>query len=282
MRLAFVVAATMLCFSANSLLTRGAIGAGRIDWMPFMAIRLVSGAVTLAVLARMWDRRSAGARNWRPAVALGAYAMSFTWAYTRIGATAGALLLFGAVQVTMIGAGLVRGERPARVDWLGIALAIAGLLVLTLPTASAPDPVGSLLMLAAGVCWGVYSLAGRDSDDPIAATSDSFLIATPICLAAVAWWLPAAHITWSGAWLAVASGSVASGLGYSLWYTVLPEIAAWRAAIIQLTVPVLTGLLAELLLDESLSTRLFVATLLIAAGVVCTVLPAWHRASANR
>lgn len=277
LRVVLLTAATLICFSANSLLTRGALAESRIDWASFTLIRLVTGALMLALLVRGRSRRSTERGSWWSGVALAGYAVTFTFAYTRIGAAVGALLLFGAVQATMIATGLVRGERPARIDWVGVALAIAGLLVLTLPGAAAPDSTGAALMIAGGICWGAYSLAGRGSRDPLSATAGNFAWATLVAVIVVGLLIPQWHLSGQGVLFAAASGSVASGLGYTLWYTVLPALAAWRAAVIQLIVPVLTAFAAALLLGESISTRLVAASALISAGVWLTVAPAFHK-----
>jgi drug/metabolite transporter (DMT)-like permease len=221
-------------------------------------------------LVRLRKSPPAERGSWIGAASLASYALAFTYAYTRIGAAIGALLLFGAVQVTMIGTGLVRGERPARTDWIGVALAVAGLLVLTLPGATAPDTFGAVLMIAAGISWGVYSLAGRGSRDPLAATAGNFVRGTVLVTLGALWFVSMFRATPAGLVLATASGSIASGLGYTLWYTALPMLAAWRAAILQLIVPVLTALLAALLLDEAIQSRLIVATILVSAGVLLT------------
>jgi drug/metabolite transporter (DMT)-like permease len=231
----------------------------------------------LALLVRLRRSPVEDRGTWPGGLALAAYAVAFTYAYTRIGAAVGALLLFGAVQATMIGTGLVRGERPARIDWLGVGLAIAGLLALTLPGATAPDALGAALMLVAGAAWGWYSLLGRGSRDPIAVTSGNFWRATMLGLAVTVWLLPQRVTTGTGVWLAIASGAIASGLGYSLWYAALPSLPAWRAAVAQLAVPVLTALLAAWILGESIPFRLVGAASLVIAGVSLTVVPAWHR-----
>lgn len=271
MRVILLTAAALLGFSANSLLTRGALGAGAIDAASFTLIRLSTGAVTLLLLLR-WRRAPSGTGgSWRSALALAGYTVAFTFAYTRIGAAIGALLLFGAVQITMTGTGLVRGERPQRIDWLGMALAVSGLVTLTLPGAAAPNLTGALLMLAAGACWGAYSLFGRSSTNPLVTTAGNFVRATALAGAALAALLPNATLTWRGALLAAASGSLASGVGYTLWYAALPYLAAWRAALLQLLVPVLTALLAAAWLGEAISTRLLTATALVVAGVWLTI-----------
>ena len=270
MRLFAITTATLICFSANSLLTRGALGTDRIDWASFTLIRLVTGALMLALLVRLRNRTATERGSWTSAAALTGYAVAFTYAYTRIGAAIGALLLFGAVQATMIGTGLMRGERPARTDWLGVALALGGLLVLTLPGATAPDGLGAALMILAGVSWGIYSLAGRGSRDSLAATSGNFWRGAVLTALAVGWFIEASRMTTAGVLLASASGAIASGVGYTLWYTALPSLAAWRAAIVQLVVPVLTALLAAFLLAERIESRLIVATVLVSAGVLVT------------
>jgi drug/metabolite transporter (DMT)-like permease len=277
LRLFLLLGATLLGFASNSLLTRGALAVDRIDWPSFMLLRLVSGAAMLVLLLHLRGRRSGAAGSWTGALTLAGYAAAFTLAYTRIGAAVGALLLFGAVQATMIGTGLARGERPARIDWLGMVLAVAGLVVLTRPGLAAPDVGGALLMIVAGVCWGVYSLVGRAEADALSATAVNFVRASILGLAAVGWMLPRAQWTTGGVVLALASGSLASGVAYTLWYSALPHLPAWRAAIVQLTVPALTGLLAALLLGESITSRLLIATALIAFGVGLTIVPAWHR-----
>jgi len=203
---------------------------------------------------------------------LAGYAVFFTVAYTRIGASVGALILFGSVQLTMIGTGLVRGERPRQIDWIGLALAAAGLLVFTLPGVTAPDLIGSALMAEAGICWGAYSLLGRRRRDPIGATAGNFLRASLVGAIFLGVWLRWLHVTPHGVLLAVASGSLASGVGYTLWYAVLPSLAAWRAAILQLIVPVLTALAATVLLHEPLSSRVIISTVLIIGGVALTTI----------
>jgi len=270
-RTVVLTAAALVGFAANSLLTRGALGADRLDAATFTFVRLLTGALTLTLLARLRPRAERATGSWTSAAALAGYAVLFTLAYRRIGAAVGALVLFGAVQVTMIGTGLVRGERPARVDWIGVACALAGLLVFAIPGSTAPDVLGASLMAVAGVCWGVYSLAGRFARDPLGATAGNFVRATlaGVAFLAAAW--ASRRVTPGGLLLATASGSLASGIGYTLWYAALPALAAWRAAILQLIVPVLTALCASVLLGESISRRLVIATVLVAGGVALTI-----------
>ena len=270
-RVFIAMTAALIGFSANSLLTRGALGADLLDAGSFTAIRLLTGALTLTLLARLRAPAVREGGSWRSAAALAGYAIAFTLAYRRIGAGVGALVLFGAVQVTMIGTGLVRGERPRRLDWLGVAIAFAGLLVFTIPGATAPDAIGTALMATAGVCWGIYSLAGRRSRDPLGATAGNFVRATAFGLIFAAALSASSHVTAAGVWLAAASGSLASGVGYTLWYAALPSLPAWRAAVVQLVVPILTAVAAAPLLGEAITMRLAIAAALVTAGVGLTV-----------
>jgi drug/metabolite transporter (DMT)-like permease len=272
-----LTAAALVGFAANSLLTRAALGSASLDPASFALVRLVAGAVTLAALVRLRDRSPTHYGSWVSAAALGVYIVPFTLAYGRINASVGALVLFGAVQVTMIGAGLMRGERPARVDWLGVALALGGLLVFAVPGVTAPDPTGMALMAIAGVCWGVYSLVGRAAPDPLAATAGNFIRATVAGVLFVAVSGSSRHITSRGVLLATASGSLASGIAYTLWYAALPALAAWHAAVLQLIVPVLTAISAALLLHETITSRLVLATTLVLLGVLLTIVPRWHQ-----
>lgn len=259
--------AALLGFAANSLLTRGALGGGHLDPMAFMVVRLLSGTVVLGLLVWLRPASRAGRGSWLMAAALAGYAVAFTIAYTRIAAGAGALLLFASVHFTMFVSGVARGERPSPRGLIGTALALAGLVVLTLPGLEAPNVTGSLLMVAAGACWGVYSLAGRGSSDPLATTADNFLRATLISLP-VAWFAREAPVvTGVGVGLAIVSGAVASGLAYAVWYSVLPRLAAWRAALVQLAVPVLTAVAAVVVLSEPMTSRLLAALALVIGGI---------------
>ena len=276
MRVALLTAAALTGFAANSLLTRGALGHLWIDAPAFTIIRLVTGALTLALLVRARRRQQSRAGGWMSAFWLAGYAVAFTLAYTQIGAGIGALLLFGAVQVTMITTGLLKGERPRARDWFAVGLASTGLAWLTLPGAAAPNLTGAVLMLAAGACWGAYSLAGRSSGDPLAATSGNFWRASLLGVGALGLLIDTSSLTWRGALMAAASGSLASGVGYTLWYAALPSLTAWRAALLQLSVPVITALAAAVLLAESIPSRLLVATALVCVGVLLS-LPSGRR-----
>jgi len=267
MRAVLATVAALVAFAANSLLCRAALGGGGADAASFTLLRLASGAAVLFLLART----AGGARggSWTSAAALFVYAAAFSFAYFFLSAGVGALLLFGAVQVTMIGAGIAAGERPAPSVWAGLVLALGGLVHLSLRGARVPSPGGTLLMLTAGVAWGVYSLRGRKAGPPLPATADNFRRAAP--LAAVVWlvaWIGGStHVTPNGAALAIVSGAITSGLGYVAWYAALPYLTAARAAVLQLSVPVLAAAGGVLLLGEVLTARLIVAGVAILAGI---------------
>jgi len=278
-RTTLVTAAALIGFAANSLLCRAALGAGAIDAWSFTAMRIGSGALVLGVIARATRARNAarpvsGAGNFASALALWGYAAAFSLAYLRLPAGIGALVLFASVQATMIGWSAFRGARPSARELCGFALAFAGLVVLTLPGATLPDPLGLSLMALAGVAWGVYSLRGRASTAPLADTSDNFARSIPLALGALLFALAftSLHASLRGLLLASASGALASGLGYSLWYLALPQLGAVRAALVQLLVPVLTAAAGIIMLDERPTLRLLLAGPLILCGVGFAVL----------
>lgn len=287
-RTAALTALTLCAFAANSLLCREALGRRAIDPVSFTTLRLLSGAALLWLLARWLDPPPEGERA-RPgslgsALALSGYAITFSLAYVTLEAGAGALVLFGLVQLTMIAAGLRGGERPRLVQWLGLASAVSGLVYLLLPGLSAPDPLGVALMAVAGVGWGVYSLRGRGQTRPIAATAGNFLRAAPLAALGSLVALPFApvHVEPYGALLAVASGALASGVGYSIWYRALRGHTATTAAVVQLCVPVLAATGGVLLLGERPSARLAVAGVLVLGGVAAATLLAPPRVARER
>lgn len=264
--------ATLICFAANSLLCRAALRPGLVDAATFTSVRLVSGAVALALIVALSRRARPGGGSLGSALALFLYAWAFSFAYLRIGAGIGALLLFGAVQVTMLGWSVARGVRPSAVQWVGVAIALGGLAYLGLPGASAPDPTGALLMIAAGAAWGAYSLRARAARDPISANMENFLGAAPLSIALSLALLRSVHATPAGILLAVASGALASGGAYSLWYAVVPSLGATRAAAVQLAVPLLAGIGATALLGERLTLRIAISGAAIVTGIALTLL----------
>jgi drug/metabolite transporter (DMT)-like permease len=259
----------LVAFASNSLLTREALGAHEIDAASFTLVRLAAGAAVLAVVvrARAGSFRPAGGRALLGAAALFAYAAPFSFAYLRIGAAVGALVLFGVVQLTMIGYGIARGERPGTIAWLGLALAVFGLAALTVPAASRPDPPGVALMAVAGVAWGAYSLAGRKTLDPVAANARSFLWSVPLALVLAAVAHASAAATAKGVGLALISGGLTSGLGYAIWYRAVARLTVTQAAVAQLSVPVIAAAGAAILLHERLGPRFVLSAAAILAGV---------------
>lgn len=270
MRVVGLTALALGCFAGNSLLCRLALAEHHADAGSFTAIRLLSGALVLALLAR--GRTSEGAK-WPSAIALFFYAAPFSYAYLRLGAAIGALVLFACVQATMIGWGIVgRGERPSALSWLGILIALGGLIALTVPGKSAPDPIGAVTMAVAGIAWGVYSLrGGKAKGDPIALTSSSFTRAALLVLPVLAIERSSWNVDARGIALAIASGAICSGIGYSIWYAALRGLTATRAATLQLLVPILAAGAAVSVLDEQLTVRLAFTSVAILGGVALSI-----------
>lgn len=261
----------LVAFTANSVLARLALGGGAIGPGGYTAVRITSGAAALWLISRIARAREAEGRiagDWTGAVLLVGYALPFSLAYLELATGTGALVLFAAVQATMIAAGLLAGERPATRVWAGLAIALAGLVALVLPGLGRASPSGALLMTVAGVAWGAYSLRGRRGTSPLPDTAGNFLRATPLALPALL--IPgefqpgptAAGIGW-----AVASGALASGVGYAIWYHALPRLSAARAATLQLAVPVMAGWAGVVILGEAVTPRLVLAGGAILGGV---------------
>ena len=266
-----LTALAMLAFAGNSLLCRVALRDSGIDAASFTTIRIVSGALVLWLVVRLRHGAPAGSGNWLSAAALFVYAAGFSFAYLSLGAATGALLLFGAVQATMIGYGLAKGERFRGMQSAGLLLALAGLVGLLMPGLSAPPPAGSVVMLGAGVAWGVYSLRGKAAGDPTRVTAGNFLRAVPIALVLSAALWSRASVGGAGLAYAIASGALTSGIGYAVWYSALPELKATQAATVQLSVPVIAALGGIALLGESPSLRLVLASVLILGGIALVV-----------
>jgi drug/metabolite transporter (DMT)-like permease len=264
-----LTAVAMLAFAGNSLLCRLALQHSGIDPASFTSVRLTSGALVLWALVRWRGQRPAG--DWGSAAALFVYAAAFSYAYLSLSAGTGALLLFGAVQATMLGWGLWHGQRLGRGQTAGLVLAMGGLVALLLPGVTAPPADGALLMTAAGVAWGVYSLRGRGTGDPTAVTAGNFVrasaLAVPLALAALPW----ARADVAGLLWALCSGAVTSGLGYAIWYTALKGLHPTSSASVQLSVPVLTALGGVALLSEPLTLRLALCSLAILGGIAWVI-----------
>jgi drug/metabolite transporter (DMT)-like permease len=282
-RLFILTVMAMIAFAGNSLLCRAALKQTGIDAASFTFIRIFSGAVALWLITKMRHAPWRESGNWPSALALFAYAGAFSFAYVSISAGTGALLLFGAVQATMILWGLRRGERLRLRQLLGLAVAMSGLVVLLFPGLSAPPVRGSILMLGAGVAWGIYSLRGKAEKSPASATTGNFLRAVPLAAALSIALLPWARIDRSGIGYAVLSGAIASGLGYVIWYTALTDSMPVRlgpasAATVQLSVPVLAAAGGILLLGEPLTLRFLFASIAVLGGIALVVIEKRHAA----
>jgi drug/metabolite transporter (DMT)-like permease len=274
MMTALLTAITMIAFAANSLLCRGALAPDAIDPYSFTAIRIGSGALVLFALVAVRTRVEGGQDegSWGSAAALLGYALAFSLAYVTLDAGTGALILFGAVQVTMLVGGLIRGERPPALAWIGLLLAAGGLIYLVFPGITAPDLAGAAFMSISGISWGLYSLRGRGSSYPLIATSRNFRFAVPLALVAALFGWGAYHFEPAGVALAVTSGALASGLGYALWYRSLKGLTDTTAAIVQLSVPVIAAVGGIMFLGEEATLRLAVSSALILGGIALTAL----------
>jgi drug/metabolite transporter (DMT)-like permease len=256
----------LIAFASNSVLCRVALRDGAIDPASFSTIRLAAGAVTLLFVTSFTGKRALPG-SWTSAVILFLYAVPFSFAYTRVTAGAGALILFGAVQLTMISAGLWRGERPRPLQWFGLGLSLAGLVYLLLPGIGTPSLSGGALMGLAGCSWGVYSLRGRGAANPLAQTTSNFVRSVPLILAVSLLTTSQFHVERTGALFALVSGVVASGLGYVVWYVALRSLTATRAAVVQLAVPILAAAGGVTFLGEILSPRLVIASTMVLGGI---------------
>ena len=270
-RTASLTLAALCAFAANSILCRLALGTGAIDAASYATVRLASGAALLALLAASRAGAAGGRGSWGSAAALAAYAIPFSFAYRTLPAGTGALLLFAAVQATMISAGVARGERLRLAGWAGVLLALAGLAALVRPGLAAPSPAGASLMVAAGIAWGVYSLRGRRSADPLADTAGNFARAVLLAAVVSAASYPSGHASGRGLLLAAISGAAASGAGYAVWYAALRGLAATTAATVQLAVPVLAAAGGVVFLGERVTARLLLSSAAILGGVALAV-----------
>jgi drug/metabolite transporter (DMT)-like permease len=261
-----------VAFAANSLLCRLALRSLAIDPAGFTLLRLVSGAATLWLLMTLRRQPRSGSQGaWGSATALFVYAAGFSFAYVDLDTGTGALILFGAVQATMLLAGLLSGERLHALQWTGFVLAVGGLVYLLLPGVTAPPLPAALAMAGAGIAWGVYSLRGRGATAPVAATAQAFARTVPLAAALAIVFAPRLQLSAPGVAWAVLSGSVTSGLGYVVWYAAVRGLTATRAAIVQLAVPVLAAGAGAALLSETLSPRLILSGVVTLGGVALAV-----------
>jgi drug/metabolite transporter (DMT)-like permease len=271
----FYTVFALVAFAFNSILCRLALKADEIDAVSFTVVRLVAGAVTLAIINLLFNKAKEGRGNWPSAFFLFAYAICFSFAYLGLTTGTGALILFSSVQFTMIFISLMRGERPGVWEWFGLALALAGLIWLVFPGLAAPPILSSLLMVIAGIAWGIFTLRGRGSTNAVAEMAGNFLRSLPLIMVVAIAALPfitQMKLSTNGVIFATLSGAVASGIGYSVWYAVLKHHTATRAAILQLAVPALAAFGGVVILSEEISLRLLLASALILCGIGLAVM----------
>jgi drug/metabolite transporter (DMT)-like permease len=272
-------ALAMIAFASNSLLCRQALKHTSIDAASFTLIRIVSGALCLWIIVQLRKGPSGKAGSWPSAAALFGYAALFSFAYLRLTAGTGALLLFGAVQATMIIWALRKGERLRLIQIAGLVLALAGLIALVFPGLSAPPLGAAFMMLGAGIAWGIYSLRGKSGGDPLPSTGGNFLRAVPMAVLLSVLMLRSANLDGAGICYAIASGALASGIGYAIWYTALPALKAAGAATVQLSVPVLAAAGGIVFLGEPITLRFAFASIAVLGGIALVLLE--RRAAAS-
>ena len=284
MQIAFLTAAAMLAFAANSVLARLALSDAFIDPLADTGIRLASGAAVLMCTA-WWHARQATPHargrtlggNWQGAFSLSLYAVTFSTAYVLVPTGPGALILFAFVQIGMLAWAVFKGDRPSWLEWVGMAIAFAALVYLVAPGLMAPPLLGAALMAVAGVAWGAYSLVGRGSTAPLADSAGNFGRSAPAGLVLIAIGLVRLRPTWQGVALGLVSGALTSGLGYIIWYRALPHLTRSRAALVQLTVPAIAAAGGVVFMDEAITQRLVIATLGITGGVALALLSSQKR-----
>jgi len=267
-------ALALIAFAANSVLCRLALGEETIDAASFTVIRLLSGAlVLLAILAFSNDKEASASRgSWSASLMLFVYAVAFSFAYVSLDTGTGALILFGSVQITMILLSLVSGNRLHLSEWVGVIIAFTGFVYLVLPEVTSPSVMGFLLMIAAGIAWGMYTLKGRGSDHPLKDTAYNFLRTIPLVIILLVITIQDAHYSAAGVLLAVLSGGIASGIGYTIWYIALGGLSTTQAAVVQLSVPVIAAFGGVLFVSEAITARLTLSALIILGGILLVVL----------
>lgn len=270
-RLVIFATLAMMAFAANSLLCRLALKHAQIDAASFTSIRILSGAAALCLIMRFQGKTRSAGGSWISAFALFSYAAAFSFAYVSLTAGAGALLLFGAVQTTMIFYGLRSGERLNRRQGAGLVMAVFGLVAFMLPGISTPPLIGTALMLIAGGAWGIYSLLGKSSSNPLQMTAGNFLRAVPFATGLSLMLIPKMQMNETGIMLAILSGAIASGVGYAIWYQVIRETRTTSAAIMQLSVPVIAAIGGMVLLGETITLHLFISSMAILGGIAMAI-----------
>ena len=284
MRVFLYTTFALIAFAFNSILCRLALLGDEADAAAFTGVRLVSGAVALVVIwylvARVTDARAkntlpngrvSALGSWASAFFLFAYAVCFSFAYLGLTAGTGALILFGSVQMSMVAAAIFKGERPSALESLGLVIAVSGLVYLVLPGLASPPLTSSLLMAAAGMSWAAYTMRGKGSVDPLADTTGNFVRSLPLAAIIAVIYLPNLHLTPNGWLLAIISGAITSGVGYTIWYSVVKHHTTTRAAVLQLSVPIIAAAIGIVFLGEIATATLFIAAAMILGGIGLTI-----------
>jgi drug/metabolite transporter (DMT)-like permease len=275
--LKFIIFA-LIAFAANSVLTRLALGANTIDAPSYTVIRLLSGTLVLLTISKISNNKNgySSKGSWFSSILLFLYAITFSFAFITLDTGTGALILFGSVQITMIILSLISGNRLHISEWLGVFISFAGFVHLVTPGVTTPSITGLLLMIVAGMAWGLYTLKGRDSDNPLADTTNNFLRTTPMVLVLAIITIHNAHYSFEGIVLAILSGALASGIGYTIWYIALGSISATQAAVVQLSVPVIAALGGVVFASDAITLRLTLSALMILGGILLVVLGRYY------
>jgi drug/metabolite transporter (DMT)-like permease len=268
----------LIAFAANSVLCRLALGERTIDASSFTVIRLLSGAmVLLAIISIKSNKTDSFTKgSWSAGLLLFLYAITFSFAYITLDTGTGALILFGSVQITMILLSLISGDRLHITEWAGVTIAFIGFVYLILPGVTTPSAIGFLLMIVAGIAWGIYTLKGRSSDDPLMDTAYNFLRTLPLVIILAIITVKNAHYSYQGVLLAVLSGGITSGIGYAIWYIALGGLSATQAAVVQLLVPVIAAFGGIIFVSEAVTIRLTVSATMILGGILMVVLGRYY------
>ncbi len=275
LRIIFLTVLALIAFAANSVLNRLALSEGSIDAPSFTVIRLLSGAIVLFLILSIKNYKKTPSNSkgsWLSSFMLFTYAISFSIAYLTLDTATGALILFAAVQISMILISLVKGTRLQIVEWLGMFVAFFGFVYLVFPDLGTPSFTGFVLMSIAGTAWGVYTLRGRCTKDPLAETAYNFIRTIPFVLILFFFTFNHASISSQGVLLAILSGAVASGIGYAIWYAALNGLSATQAAVVQLSVPIIAAMGGVVFVSEQITQRLIISISFILGGILLVVL----------
>lgn len=264
----------LVAFAGNSVLCRYALKGDAIDAASFTSIRLISGAVLLIFLVMLKNKGTLNlkAGSWLSAFYLFVYMVTFSYAYITLDTGIGALILFGAVQMTMVIFSISKGKKLQLIEWVGLIIAFSGLALLLLPSGSAPSLTGFVLMAISGIAWGGYTLAGKGAKSPLIATSNNFLRTLPLVIGLVLFTFDSATISYDGVLLAVVSGALTSGLGYAIWYAALEGLKVTQAAVLQLTVPIIASFGGVIFTSEVITLQLVISSLCVLGGILIITL----------